>query len=166
MIKSKNLKCATEGCDRFHAPLSRMCMYHRAKDRASTGLKSSRISPVSAKKAKEPSLMQFYLKIWEEREHVSFISGLYIASFDIRCFGHILAKGANRYPGFKFLYDNVALLIPVEHSLFDQGTIEQRDRYQKETSSCDWTRLFDKRDELLKLYAVRDTIDSLVYFSE
>ena len=88
--------------------------------------------------------------IWLERPHVSFVSGAPIQD-DVRCFAHVLAKGLNKYPHFRFNPENVVLLTPTEHYLWDQGCKCDRDEYPG-----DFQALEDKaaklKDDYAKLY--------------
>ena len=92
--------------------------------------------------------------IWETRERKSFLSGIPItltpkSIFWVNCFAHILPKG--QYEGFRLFDDNIQLLTPDEHSLLDQGTIEQRQKYARQ-NNCDWNKIFDLKARLRKEY--------------
>ena len=69
---------------------------------------------------------------------------------------HVLAKGQNKYPKFKFYKKNLILLTEYEHQLLDAGTIEQRQHYaeycEQNGGKCDWQKLFDLKEELLEEY--------------
>ena len=97
-----------------------------------------------------------YYEIWQEREHISFLSGKSLESYfgtDYfrNMFAHVLAKGQNKYPRFKTYKKNIVLLTPYEHHLFDNGTIEQRQKYADETG-CDWGKLYDLMNGLKDEY--------------
>jgi len=98
-----------------------------------------------------------FKQLWLYSNKRSFVSGLYLRDYMntpyfYNCFAHILAKGINKYPHYKFLARNIALLTPAEHSLFDQGTEEQREKYCDEVKSANWQPLYDLRDELKQEY--------------
>ena len=84
--------------------------------------------------------------IWSERPHVSFVSGRPVQD-DVRCFAHVLPKGLNKYPHFRLNPDNVVLLTPEEHYLYDQGCKCDRDEYPG-----DFTALEDKAEKLKQAY--------------
>lgn len=68
------------------------------------------------------------------------------------CFAHVLAKGLNQYPYFKYYAKNIVLLTPGEHALLDQGTEEARISYALDVKSANWQPLYDLREELKKEY--------------
>ncbi len=98
------------------------------------------------------TLTAFYQEIWEEREHVSFLTGFPL-SFSISNFAHVLAKGHGKYPWMRWYKKNIVLLTPHEHFLYDMGTEELRFMYKKNNPSADWDRLFELRKELVIEYA-------------
>lgn len=88
-------------------------------------------------------MLDLFKEIWEEREHVSYISsdvGLY---FNPWCFAHVLSKGA--YPRYKFKKENIVLLTPQEHYKFDFET-----HRAKEDPKFD--KLFELADKLRQEY--------------
>lgn len=74
------------------------------------------------------SEIEMFRWIWLNRPHVSYISGQPIQD-DVRCFAHVLSKAINRYPHFRLNPDNVVLLTPFEHGLWDAGTKCDREEY-------------------------------------
>ena len=85
------------------------------------------------------------------------VSGLFLREFmntDLffNCFSHVLAKGQNQYPYFKYYAKNIVLLTPGEHALLDQGTEEARISYALDVKSANWQPLYDLREELKKEY--------------
>lgn len=61
------------------------------------------------------------------------------------CFAHILPKG--KYTRYKLNPDNIMIVHPEVHKLFDQGTIRQQQQ-----SGWDFSPLHIKRAELLQKY--------------
>ena len=111
--------------------------------------------PLSAKKKVTGEAVVFDM-IREEREHVSFISGIGVPCI-AHNFAHCLSKAENRYPKFKLRKDNIVLLSEQEHELYDKGTEEQREEYadfmkKKYNIDVDWKKLYNKRDDLIGLY--------------
>jgi hypothetical protein len=101
-------------------------------------------------KRKNSGQYEMFLEIWEEREHVSFISGKNLERYAngqqfVWLFAHVLGKGA--YPKYKLNKDNVVLLTPDEHVLYDAGTLVQREKYERE-NVCDWNRLYNLQEKL------------------
>jgi len=103
--------------------------------------------------------------IWTIRSRQSFLSGLWLRDFHpgqplwFNLFAHVLAKGQNKYPFFRFYYKNIILLTPNEHFLLDQGTEEQRISYSLDVeeksggkNKADWGRIEALRQELLQEY--------------
>jgi len=107
-------------------------------------------SPVKARR--EQSLLALFIAIWDEREHVSFISGKPIYTFSVSNFAHVLPRG--RFPKMKFERDNIVLLLPEEHFLLDQGTIKQREEYAKKNPTVKWDMISELKDKLLNDYSI------------
>ena len=98
-----------------------------------------------------------FKQIWIFSNKKSFVSGLFLRSymntpFFLNCFAHVLAKGMNKYPYFKYYAKNIVLLTPGEHILLDQGTEEARISYALDVKSADWEPLKALREELKKEY--------------
>ena len=109
-----------------------------------------------AKRFKPTGEAVIFHDIWRDREHVSFISGLPLdhlegTSMWYSIFSHVLAKGQNKYPKFKLYPDNIQMLTPYEHHIFDNGTEEERQEYAHRTG-CDWHKLYDLADILKEEY--------------
>ena len=94
--------------------------------------------------------------LFTTRKHISFISELPIDNIDHSNCAHVLAKGQNKYPKFKLLDKNIVFLTKEEHHIYDNGTEEQRIKYQEEKAKegviVNWKKLYDLRDELKKEY--------------
>lgn len=97
---------------------------------------------------------ELFLKIWNEREHVSFLTGKRLidpfnneidptSKFFVNCFAHVLSK--KQHPALRLEKDNIVLLSPAEHYLWDFGTIKQREDYSE-----DWYKLYNLRESLIK----------------
>jgi hypothetical protein len=69
---------------------------------------------------------------------------------------HVLAKGQNKWPHFKYYAKNIILGSPLEHTLWDNATEDARINYALEIEEngghCDWQKLKDLEAELLKEY--------------
>lgn len=63
------------------------------------------------------------------------------------CFAHVLPKGL--YPKFRLYPKNIMLVLPIEHTLIDFGTEEQRKEYEVQ-NNCSFS-IFYKLKELLKI---------------
>lgn len=57
--------------------------------------------------------------IWEERPHICQVTGEYIRRFDVRCFSHILSKGA--YVSERLNPDNIWIVLPEIHQEWETG---------------------------------------------
>lgn len=105
-----------------------------------------------------------FKQLWLLSDKKSIISGLYLreymdSPYFFNCFAHVLAKGQNQYPYFKFYARNIALLTPGEHALWDQGTEDQRIAYaldiEEKTNGkarVNWGLLEALRDDLKEEY--------------
>jgi len=93
--------------------------------------------------------------VWICTNRKSFLSGLDLMPFlgtplHISCFAHVLSK--NKYPNFRCYLGNIWLLTPVEHKIYDHGTLQDRETYSKTVKTADWSKLEEKEIELKKLY--------------
>lgn len=105
-----------------------------------------------------------FKQLWILGNKRSFVSKLFLREFMntpffYNCFAHVLAKGLNQYPYFKYYARNIVLLTPGEHALWDQGTEEARISYALEMeektkgkAKVDWDRLKALRDDLKAEY--------------
>lgn len=108
------------------------------------------------------SQTKLFLQIWHTRKHISFVSGQKLTyrpgqPYWFNYFAHVLSKG--QFPSFKFEAENIILLTPQEHYLYDFGSKDQRNRYAEEMSkkniTVNWDKLYELRDELRKKYNER-----------
>jgi len=93
--------------------------------------------------------LELFVEIWDERPHVSFISGEPIRQFNVSCFAHVLNK--NVYPELRLKKINIALITPEEHRIFDQGTVKEREAYKKSHPKCEWDKLDKLKEEIRSL---------------
>lgn len=97
-----------------------------------------------------------FLQLWQDRPHVSFLSGIPLDEFNVNMCSHILAKGQNKYPRFKLKPENIQFLTEMEHYLYDNGTMDSRARYKLELMDmgydCDWEKIWKLRDTLKEKY--------------
>lgn len=96
--------------------------------------------------------IEMFLYIWEVSPHASYISGLPILTFKPINFAHVLAKGLNKYPHYRFNPENVPLLTEEEHHIFDNGDETDRVKYKEKYPQTNWNKLFTLRDRLKKEY--------------
>lgn len=85
-------------------------------------------------------LLQLFSEIWDERDHVSELSGKpLLGKFDMRWhwqFLHVLPHGS--YKAYKFRKENIMLALPEEHAIqeryqkFKERFEELRSQYYKE----------------------------------
>ena len=107
------------------------------------------------------TLQQLYHKIWMERERVSFLTGEpleYTYSTWLNMFSHCISKG--KFKKFAFKEENICLLQPIEHHLFDNGSDSQREKYKEEMAEkgivVDWNKLFELEKKLWHQYKELD----------
>jgi hypothetical protein len=91
--------------------------------------------------------LKFFLELWAVRPHVSYISGRPIPYFSPSACAHVLPKG--RYPELRLNSTNIVFLHPDEHTLYDQGTAQQRATYALRYPTTDWAKLYTLREHLL-----------------
>lgn len=96
-----------------------------------------------------------FAEIMEEREHVSFISGLHVPCI-AHNFCHVLSKSQSKYPKFKLYKKNIVFLTQDEHFALDHGREWDRNQYtytmMQKGVHVNWQKLYDLREELLTEY--------------
>lgn len=103
--------------------------------------------------------------IWNVRSQRSFLTGTWLRNIQpghplwFNMFAHVLPKGQNKYPHFRFYLRGICLLTPGEHALYDQGTAEARIKYSQEVEEAsggkikaDWAKLEALAEELKEEY--------------
>ena len=105
-----------------------------------------------------------FKEIWIHSNKRSFITGMHLREYMntelfLNIFAHVLAKGQNQYPRFKYLASNIVLLTPAEHALYDQGTEEARISYALDieentggSQTAEWDKLKNLEEKLKMLY--------------
>lgn len=88
----------------------------------------------------------FLDKIWQDRPHISDVSGakldIWVGTvFFYNCFSHLLSKG--RYPKMRLVAENISLQSPQEHMDFHSKTREDLLKLNK-----NWKIIFDRIEEL------------------
>lgn len=113
------------------------------------------------KKRKPTGELKLFLEIYNERELKSFITErpIIYKPYDSRfvnCFAHVLPK--SKYPKFRLNKNNIVLLTPYEHYLYDYGCRDQKLNYavyaDKRGYDCDWNKLLELREELKSQYVL------------
>lgn len=139
----KICKC---GCNRrvFSNGFSMFCQHKRTDEKWRK--KQDKIRKKEFKASGEGILFNTILST---REHISFISGLYIENIDHNNCHHVLTK--KDYPNFRLFDKNIILLTNIEHNLIHFGTISQREKYAKE-NNCSWDKLYKLKEELKLKY--------------
>lgn len=146
--------CNKEGCNYpvFSKGYCKMHQYLRTDKKKPKPLKKTSLKP----KAKNTGQGTLFLSIWLSSDRRSFLSGKPLdryagTDFFPNLFAHVLSKAQNKYPHFKLYSNNIILLTPEEHTLFDHGTNDQREKYAK-LNGCDWEKVYKLKDELIKEY--------------
>lgn len=101
-----------------------------------------------------------FIELWNASNKKSVISGRDLSNLEVDsnlwrcCFAHVLPKG--KYPLYRLNKNNVLIVAPEEHSLLDQGTVEQREKYKQKWFSkgyeVKWEVFYDLKEELKKKY--------------
>lgn len=111
-------------------------------------------------KPSEFAELQLFKYIWHKSNKRSFISGLVLRDFEgtdlwHNMFMHVLPKGQNKYPHFKYYGRNIILGTPNEHHLLDNGTEDQRISYALDVeeksggkNTADWAKVKALEEEL------------------
>lgn len=122
MIKPKKHNCKVCGEETW----GRECNKCKAKRYRKTSLernKNKSKKPLSNKR-KPTGELDLFKEIWEERPHISEISGEPLREFDVRYFSHILPKST--FPLYRLRKENILLKTPEEHNAwqFKQHTLK------------------------------------------
>jgi hypothetical protein len=138
-------KCCSAPCQSIHNA--------NKKKKTKTTLKPKPYAGINDLEVKNE--VELYHKIWEIREHKSFLTGLPLvkegSNFWHNQFAHVLAKGKAKYPNFKLYSENIILLTPQEHNLLDFCDKDDRTKYALRYG-CDWERVYTHRDKLIEMY--------------
>ena len=118
--------CNSEGCNNnvFGGGFCKFHQYKRQeknKPIVSTSINSFKEKKIKAK-SKASNQLTLFKEIWNEREHVSELSGDKINMFDVFCFHHILTKAA--YPKFLLFKSNIIILTRAEHRMVHDHSFE------------------------------------------
>lgn len=106
--------------------------------------KPKRIKPRAAKKPGGKTQMEVFQQIWDERDHVSEVSGQWLGDEMQPIFmSHCLPKGA--YRRYKFDPRNIVLLTAEEHELWHLKGPESLSQFDAWKPICDL--YFELRDE-------------------
>ena len=140
--------CQHEGCS-WPVWSSGFCKFHQ-RDRAD-------FKPYKFKQRKPTGEMDVFLEAWSERPHKSEISGKPLDKYEgteffPNLFAHICDK--KNYPKFRLNKDNLFFVTPWEHILIDQGTREQRLKYERECD-CSFQEFYVRREQLKQEYNER-----------
>jgi len=143
------------------------CTWHQAHrtDKKPKGLKKTPIKKIR----KATGELKMFHQIECERAFKSLLSDEMLTDYIgtdlyVNCFAHIIPKrGHNALPFanteqkerlLRLNKENVVLLTPVEHNLFDHGSDKDRQRYAEKMrlrgKHIDWNKLFTIRDYLLE----------------
>lgn len=158
--------CKANNCEHnvFSNGYCGMHQYLRTDSKKPKPLKRSYVSKVKTPVKRKSPLKRSYkptgelkvfMEIYEDNKSnwVSKLSGIALGHKDhylfINQFAHLLNK--KKYPKYRLRKENILPLTPHEHQLLDFGTQKQRKDYA-ETVECDWDIVYDKIEQLKKLY--------------
>ena len=118
--------CKSDGCNNnvFGGGYCKFHQYKRQeknKPIVSTSINSFKEKKIKAK-SKASGQLTLFKEIWNERAHVSELSGDKISMFDVFCFHHILTKAA--YPKFLLFKPNIIILTRAEHRMVHDHSFE------------------------------------------
>jgi hypothetical protein len=109
---------------------------------------------ISTEDAGYANQRELFISIWKERPHRCAISGELLDEFYgtdkwYACFAHILRKG--HWTRYKLRAENIMLLHPDIHTLLDDCTIKDRDKYTQMTGNS-FQPFYDEQERLKKQY--------------
>ena len=154
----KNCKNPVWGTDKLTR--KGYCKYHQYKR---TDKKTN------SKKKTSTGELDLFMQISTERDFKSFISGIDLnsvhAKFQLNCFAHVIPKKGHNELNFlntkqrnkhlRLNKENIVLLTPREHKLYDQGTESERTDYKREIKKIyglevDWNKLYALKEKLIQ----------------
>ena len=109
---------------------------------------------------------EMFKHIWDTRPHKSELSGIKIPEPKAHNFLHVLPKGLNKYPHFRFNPYNIVLGTMKEHHLFDNGTDRQRREYEKSVGMEFWDSLYEMAERFKREYKDEFETDEAQYIEE
>lgn len=133
MKKTKpDYECSIPTCKLIKIPDTKYCIYHQNLRGTAPPVKE--VDKYNIQGFKNENEMFKY--IWETRPHVCQITGdkldeYFDTDYWYNCFAHILPKRENAFPEFRLYINNVFLVIPDIHMLYDQGTLKQILEWEK-----------------------------------
>lgn len=146
--------CKKEGCSN-NSFGGGFCSWHQYL-RTDKKRKEIKRTPIKIK-IRNTGVAEVFKEILQEREHVSWLTGMAIHNASSYNCAHVVPKGD---PEYKALCakdkDDIILLTNHEHDLFDKGTVDERTLYSEWCADhdieCDWNRLFDLKENLIRKY--------------
>lgn len=135
-LKRNQYKTKTCACGYTGKFFGKKCGVCRTKARKKT----------TARKRKATGELELFKQIWEERPHVSEVSGRALGPFNVSFFSHILNKG--HYPEARLDKENILLKSTDEHRLWEF------ERYNL-VHLKEWEHVFELRNKLKEKYANR-----------
>lgn len=124
--------------------ISRSGVISRKKNlrRVATDVKATR-GTGTTKNKKPTGELELFKKIYEERGPYSQVAPFDEVPFDVRCFSHILSKGA--YPSERLNPDNIVIKTPAQHDMW-------HNKYHELKALPEWQWVLKKEQELKEEY--------------
>lgn len=113
--------------------------------------KNAQKKPKTKVVRKKTGELSVFLELWNERPHVSQVSGEPIQFFSVSNFAHILSKGA--FPSLRLEKRNIYLVTKEEHHEYDCG---DRGALEKDPK---WAEVFLIREELIQKHYKKSRFD-------
>jgi hypothetical protein len=104
-------------------------------------------------KSKPTGELALFQAIWATRPHVSFLSSKKLEQFNVAYFAHVISK--KQWPKGRLTDKNIILLTFEEHTLYDQGTEEQRERYAAK-HNCNWNKIYELKQQIKESWNVQE----------
>lgn len=127
---------------------SRLLCESCEKDKKKAPKLSKLLKDIQPREKESKGELALFMSIWATRPHRCQISGEPIKNFDIRCFSHVLSKGA--FPNFRLYDKNIVLKSPEMH---EEYTIKAESDLLKDSR---WKWFFDLKKELIAEYYSQD----------
>lgn len=146
--------CSAPSCSMYKWPGSEYCFHHKSM------YPSKKTKEVKAVDKYNPqgfkSQVELFKHIWEDRIHTCYVTGEDLDKYNtpvhfLSIFAHVLSKAKAKHPEFKLYSNNLVMVTPRVHELFDKGSLDQILKFERE-NACSFVILFELEADLLKEY--------------
>lgn len=156
-----DLKTCKHGSCSLYAMESGYCLHHQKLYHHKKSNKSSVATQSKIKITNKynhlgfKSQIELFKYIWG-RKRKCYVTGEDLEKYNggpqfLSLFAHILSKAQNKHPEFKFYINNIVLVSPRVHELFDKGSLDQILKFEAQ-HDCSFRILFELEQDIYNEY--------------